>query len=73
MVTPRGPSPLGKGRCGYATGAEEDLKRRAIDFCRGKTDQTCTLYVVDDEVVTDANLVTVPRRIQIEGTPCTRR
>lgn len=48
--SPRAFATSEKGRCGYATGAE-DLKRRAIDFCRGKTDQTCTLYVVDDEVV----------------------
>ncbi len=29
----------------------DDVKKRAMDFCRGKTDQTCALYVVDDEVV----------------------
>lgn len=38
------------GRCGYAYGGE-DPGRRAIEFCRGKTEQECVIYAVDDRVV----------------------
>jgi dienelactone hydrolase len=41
---------LSDNTCGYASGGA-DPKKRAIDFCRGKTDATCRLFVVDDAVV----------------------
>ncbi len=47
---PRAFAVSGDGRCGYAWGGE-DPNKRAIDFCRGKTDKLCELYAVDDEVV----------------------
>ena len=38
------------GRCGYAYGGE-DSKKRAEDFCRGTTQSSCALYVIDDDVL----------------------
>lgn len=47
---PRAYAISGAGRCGYAYGGENP-QERALEFCRGKTAQTCKLYAVDDRVV----------------------
>ena len=46
---PRAFAASGNGRCGYAWGGE-DPRKRAIDFCRAKTEEVCKLYAIDDEI-----------------------
>ena len=43
---------VAENKCGYSYGGE-DPKKRAIDFCRGKTEISCKLFAVDDIVVGD--------------------
>lgn len=49
---PRAFAVSGDGHCAYAWGGE-DPKKRAMDFCRKKTEKACALYAVDDEVVSE--------------------
>ena len=37
-------------RCGYAYGGE-DPNKRAVDYCRGKTNVDCKVFAVDDAIV----------------------